>query len=239
MKRTQSNYFRFVRLRLRGYKIFGSFNDFRFNQERTLIIGANGTGKTIIVEALESLGASRSTQPFRVVNSHGVSSVAVVTEGDCELIKKYRSLIFLNRESLEYLVTQRQDPVIKNMVPDSARGEVASKTREFFQSILSFKEGKLYTYRDLNPHIMAAGEKICFGFAFVFAVREALKLDIPVVLDSPYAMLDEVLRKGVRNFLESQSCQQILLGHECEFTEEEKPKYILVHVEDHSHVMEY
>jgi len=240
MKVQAANYFRFVRLRLRGYKIFGSINDFKFNRGRTLIVGDNGVGKTTIIEALESLGPSmRGALPLRTANSQGVSSVAVITDGDCELIRRYRSLIFINPEFYRYIDVHRQGPVINNMVPYSARGEVVSKTRKFFKRIVSFKAGKFYMHRDLDPVTMAAGEKICFGFAFVFAVREALKLDVPVVLDSPYAMLDECLRKGLREFLKSQPCQQILLGHEREFKEEEKPKYILVYVEDYSHVMEY
>ena len=98
------------------------------------------------------------------------------------------------------------------MVPSSAQKRVASKTRKFFQSILSSKPWKIDAHRDLNVQVMAAGEKICFGYAFVFAVREALKLDVPVVLDSPYAILDDCLRKGLRDFLANQPCQQVLLG---------------------------
>ena len=232
----KDNYLRFVSLRLQDYKIFRGLNDFRFNSHQTLIIGDNGTGKTIIAEALENLGYPKRSQKTSTIKDRTGSSVAVITDGNSGLIKKYRSFIFLNQESVENLVAHRQDPKLKAMIPSSAQKVVASKTRRIFHGILPWK---IDVYRDLNVDVMAAGDKICFGYAFVFAVREALKLDVPVVLDSPYAMLDEGLRKGVRDFLADQPCQQILLGHECKFLKEERPKYILVNVEGYSHVMKF
>jgi len=239
MEDTRNNYLRFVSLRLRDYKVFGGLNDFRFNRHRTLIVGKGGTGKTIIAQALESLGPSRRIRETFTSGDHAVSYLTIITQGNCDLISKYRSLIFLNPESVGYLVTHRQGPRLKAMVPSSTRRAVASKTRTFFQKILSCKPWKIDSHRELNAQVMAGGERICLGYAFVFAVRAALKLDVPVVFDSPYAMVDEGLREGMRNFLKAQPCQQILLGHEREFSDGETPKYILVNAENYSHVMEY
>lgn len=233
------NYLRFVSLRLRDYKIFRGLNDFRFNQHQTFIVGKGGTGKTIIVKALENLGPPKREQGAFTMRDQAVSSLAIVTDGNCELIKKYRSFIFLSRESLENLAVYSQELKLENIVPNSMLRTVESRTQSIFQRILSFKPWKINLHSDYNVQVMAAGERICFSYAFVFAVREALELDVPVVFDSPYAMLDEELRKGMRNFLKTQPCQQILFGHECEFLDEEIPKYILVYVENHSHVMEY
>ena len=233
------NYLRFISLRLQDYKVFGGLNDLRFNRHRTLIVGDRGTGKTTIVEALENLGPPKRDQKTLTLKDQPGSSLAIVTEGNRELIKKYRSLIFINRESDRNLAMYGQEPELEGMVPNSARKTVASKTRSIFKRILYHKPGKIDSHRDLNPQIMAAGERICFGYALVFAVREVLKLDIPVIFDSPYAMLDKELRKGMRDFLKTQPCQQILLGHECEFLKEERPKYILVYTENYSHVRKY
>jgi len=239
MENSKNNYLRFISLSLKDYKVFGGLNDFQFNRHRTLIVGKGGTGKTIIAEALEYLGHPRNPRYNLPMKDHVTSSIAVITKGNCELIDRYRSLIFLNRDSAERLAAYDQEPIFKTLVPNSAWKSVMIETQKVFQKILSYKPWKIDLHRGLNVQVMAAGERICLGYAFIFAVREALKLDIPVVFDSPYAMLDMELRNGLRNFLKAQPCQQILLGHECEFSEVEIPKYILVYVEEHSHVMEF
>jgi len=233
------NYLRFLKLRLRDYKIFGGLNDLQFNQHQTFIVGKGGTGKTIIVKTIENLGSPKIEQGTFTMRDQAVSSLVIVTKGNCDLIKKYRSFIFLNRESFENLAIYSHELKSGNSVPNRIQREIESKTRSIFQRILSFKPWKINLHSDYNVQVMAAGERICLNYAFIFAVREALELDVPVVFDSPYAMLDEELRQGMRNFLKAQPCQQILFGHECEFLDEEIPKYILVYVENHSHVMEY
>ena len=76
---------------------------------------------------------------------------------------------------------------------------------------------------------MSAGERVCLGYAFAFAVRKVLNLGLPIVFDSPYSVLDARLRKGVQTFLKKQVCQQILLGREIELREEGKSHYRLNH----------
>ena len=76
---------------------------------------------------------------------------------------------------------------------------------------------------------MTAGERICLGYAYAFAVRKVLNIDLPVVFDAPYASLDSELRQRVSAFLKKQSCQQIILGCDYEFYEEGKPHYKLKH----------
>jgi len=134
---------------------------------------------------------------------------------------------------------QGREDGLKHFLKDSELKTARREARVIFHTIIYRKPWKTELYRDLNPVIMAAGEKACFGYSLIFALRKILKLDIPIVLDSPYGMLDQELRIGLRDFLKTQPCQQILLGHGSEFVEEGKPKYILVFAEDYSHVMEY
>jgi len=237
MQNSQKNFLRFICLRFRDYKVFGGVNDFWFNRHRTFIAGNGGTGKTIIADALEYLGPPKKGPRVFSMTDQPVSRVAVITKGNCELINKYREFIFLNTESAERLAEYRQESNLKAMVTNQTWEVAENKTLINFQRILSRKSGKINVYRNLNPHLMSAGERICLGYAFVFAFRRALKLDVPVVFDSPYAMLDAELREGVSNFLKAQLCQQILIGHEREFLEEESPHYILVYVENYSHVL--
>jgi ABC-type glutathione transport system ATPase component len=239
MKHTQNNYFRFVSLRLRDYKMFRGVNDFSFSRRRTLILGKNGIGKTTISGVLECLGASQySKLPFNSGDKI-TSYVAVVTEGNCELVKKYRDIMFINGESPDMWIGRIRRSKFKDLFVNRTWGAVERNARLIFKEIIANKPGKADLCREIDTSLMAGGERVCFGYALVFALRRMLKLDIPIVLDAPYARLDCELRMGLSNFLKAQPYQQILLGYESEFAEEEKPKYILVYAEDHSHVMEY
>jgi hypothetical protein len=239
MRNIRDNHFCFIRLRFRDYKIFGGINDFRFNRYKTLIVGKGGTGKTTIAETLNYLGHAKDPHRKLLRQDHAVSSIAVVTEGNCDLANKYRHLILINSDYAGFLANYNQPDYLRRIVPRGMWSTFAFERQKVFHKILSYKKCKIDLSREFNPQVMARGEKVCFGYACFFAIRNTLKLDIPVVLDSPYAMLDEELRKGFRKFLDTQSCQQILLGNECEFSKEEIPKYILVYVEERSHVMEF
>jgi len=235
MQEIQSNSVRFLKLQLKNYGIFLGSNKINFDRRRTLIVGMNGTGKTTIVNALANLGPATGVKPNHQA-MHSEMSVEVVTEGNRNLITKYGSLIFLysefpelnmpdNENSLTYVFDQHQLKAIKN----EAKG--------IFQSVLSRNSGKMEANKDLNHNTMAAGEKVCLSYAYAFAVRKILTLDLPVVFDSPYARLDKWLGQGVCAFLREQPYQQIILGHKAEFEEEEKPHYILEYADGYSRVV--
>jgi MinD-like ATPase involved in chromosome partitioning or flagellar assembly len=239
MDNDKGSYLRFIGLRLNDYRAFGGVNDLWFNRYRTIIVGKGGTGKTVITEALEHLGGPAVAEQPLTLYGRSASSVVVVTEGNCGLIDRYRSFILLNDRSAERLTAYRHDHKFKSIVPDGLRNAIENQARTNFEAMLRYKPWKVGMHRDLNVQVMAAGEKTCLCYAFVFAVREALKLDVPIVIDSPYSRLDQELRNGVRSFLKTQPCQQILLGHECEFIKEDHPKYILIYVDKYSKVMEF
>ena len=58
---------------------------------------------------------------------------------------------------------------------------------------------------------MATGERVCYFYSFVFAIRKVFNLDIPIILDNPFGLLDPYLRDAVESFLKAQQYQQILL----------------------------
>jgi ABC-type thiamine transport system ATPase subunit len=215
----QSNSVRFVKLHLRNYGIFLGSNDLNFDRHRTLIVGMNGTGKTTIVNALAQLGSVKGVKAH-IRTKHSEMSVEVVTEGNRKLVNEYNSLIFLSEELREL------------PIPDQAA--VRTEAWETLQTMLHRKYWNIDTYKDFTPPTMAAGERVCFGYAYAFAVRKVLNLDLPVVLDSPYARLDSDLRQRVSAFLKDQPCQQILLGGESEFNEKDKPHYVLDYTKDYS-----
>lgn len=240
MQNSQDNYLRFVSLKLKDYKIFRGVNEFRFNRHRTLIVGMGGVGKTIIADVLEYLGHPPKREEERLINREcNLASVAVITEGDAGLLNRYRSLMFIDCEDAQWWAMDNKKFQSRNRISNKTWKEVTRRARVIFNKIISDKPWKINLHRDLNAGVMAADEKICLGYAFIFALRATLKLDIPIVFDSPFGRLDEYLRKGLSDFLKAQPCQQILLGCEREFSKEESPAYAIVHAENYSHVMEY
>jgi len=219
------NYVRFVKLHLKNYGIFLGSNELNFDRHRTLIVGGGGSGKTLIANALAKLGPVKGIKAHFNAD-HPEMSVEVVTKGNRNLVNKYGSVIFLSCEFTELPTFNLETPFAG--IFSHKNGEVVmTEARTIFHALLSRKPMKNEIYKNLNPVTMAAGERVCLGYAYSFAIRKVMNLDLPVVLDSPYSRLDPELRHGVRAFLKEQPCQQILLGGDYEFKEEDKPHYIL------------
>lgn len=227
-----SNSVRFVKLHLRNYGIFLGSNELNFDRHRTLILGRCGTGKTTIVNALAHLGPAQGVK-VHIHAKHPEMSVEVVTKGNRKLVNEYSSVIFLSCEFTELPMFNQKAPFTAILDHQNLEA-VRTEAREIFQTVLHRKPWKLEPHKDLIPRTMAAGERVCLGYAFAFAIRKVLNLDLPVVLDSPYGRLDSEKRQAVRAFLKDQPCQQILLGSELEFDEEDKPHYVLDYTKGYS-----
>ena len=225
----------FIKLHLRNYGVFLGSNELNFDRHQTFILGRSGTGKTTIVNALAQLGPAQGVK----ANSHALNpemSVEVVTKGNRKLVNEYGSVIFLSCESTE-LPMFNMDAPSTGILSRQNWEAVRDGAREIFRTMLHRKPWKIEPHKDLSPGTMAAGERVCLGYAYAFAVRKVLSLDLPVVLDSPYSRLDSQLRHAVRAFLQEQPYQQILLGVESEFDEEGKLDYVLDYINDYSVVI--
>ncbi len=62
-QKLQINSLRFEKLSMQNYGVFQGSNEFVFNNQRTVIMGANGTGKTTIFNALANLGPAPGVEP--------------------------------------------------------------------------------------------------------------------------------------------------------------------------------
>ena len=232
MTKTMSNSVRFVKIHLVDYGIFRGANTIEFKQHQTLIYGKSGTGKTTIANALAHLvGPAPGVNPHILGDSLKMS-VEVETTGNRELVKKYADIIFLGSE-----VIDNQEAIFECTGTNQNREDINDEAKSIFRALLPDKPCKLEMHDDLNYNIMAAGEKICLGYAFAFAARKVLNLDIPSVFDSPYGMLDIELRDGVCAFLKKQSCQQIMLCSEREFSKEDKTHFTLNYINNSSQVI--
>ena len=231
MTKTISNSVRFVQIRLRDYGIFRGANKIEFKQHQTLICGKSGTGKTTIANALAHLGPAPGVNPHSLADSLKMS-VEVETIGNRELVKKYANIIFRGSEAID-----NQEAIFESIGSNQHREEIKDEARSIFPALLSEKPWKIKIHDDLNYNIMAASEKICLSYAFAFATRKVLSLDIPCVFDSPYGMLDIELRNGVCAFLKKQSCQQIMFCSENEFGKEDKAHFTLNYTNNSSQVI--
>lgn len=225
MQATVLNSVRFIKLYLRNYGVFLGSNEIDFDRYCTLIIGNSGTGKTTIVNALANLGPATGIKPhFQAKNPE--MSVDIVTEGNRNLVKEYSRLIFLDEKSIYSPMFNNEDPLIDILNYQQLKA-VKDEGREIFQTMLSRKTWKIEAHKDLNPNTMTAGERICFGYAYSFAVRKILNLDLPAVLDTPFGRLDLQLKQAVCTFPKDQPCQQIMFLGGYEFDEHDKPDYTL------------
>jgi len=237
MTKTMSNSVHFVKIRLIDYGIFRGANTIEFKQHQTLICGKGGTGKTTIANVLAHLGPVPGVDPYILADPLKMS-VEVETTGNRDLIKQYADIIFLGCNlGCKNNLIDNQEAIFESIGSNQHREEIKDEARSIFHALLSEKPWKIKIDDDLNYNIMAAGEKLCLGYAFAFAARKALNLDIPFVFDSPYGMLDTWLRDGVCAFLKKQSCQQIMLGRENEFGKEDKAHFTLNYTNNFSQVI--
>ena len=227
MQDIQYGFVRLEKIILHNYGIFKGTHDFVLEPHRTIIQGDSGTGKTTIVNALAKLGPV----PGVMTNISAKSSemfVKVITKGDRSLVQKFKSIIFVSDECSRFF----PDALLKLQegFTNSQKAMIRNETKHIFSTLLKDKPCKLEIYKNLDPSVlnsMALGEKVCYYYASVFAIRKVLGLDLPIVFDGPYACFDLPLRQGVRAFLEKQECQQILFGSEVELQEDGEPNYIL------------
>jgi ABC-type glutathione transport system ATPase component len=214
MKESAHNAVRFERLQLQNYGVFAGVHDFVFNPGRTVIVGRSGSGKTTLCNALACLGAARGVLAYEPAITAGMS-VTVTTSGNRGLIRKYRRLIFLRDRDMATC----RDPADIFMAPldSQCRAVCQKEAAGIFAEILQGDPYKVAEHGTFDPSRMAFGDRVCLFLAFAIAARKASRFDLPLVLESPFVVLDSCLRVQVDAFLRHQQCQQIFIlsPHEC------------------------
>ncbi|MBF0595816.1 MAG: hypothetical protein HQL22_12740 [Candidatus Omnitrophica bacterium] len=215
-----ANSVRFKRMLLKDYGVFTGFNELRF-QQHTIIAGSCGTGKTILAKALSALGPATGVKS----NAHSVDTkidVVVETDGKRDYIDKYRDLIFIDGESID------QGSVFFSIVNNQDLATVTEVAQKLFGQLSS---RKIDLQRELVSASLPGCERVCLVFAYLFAVREKLAIDLPLVLDAPFGRLDDEHKSKVVAFLKQQTIQQIWLCQERDLVKGCVPDYVLDHNE--------
>jgi len=217
---TPSNSIRFVKLHLHNYGAFLGSHDFLFDQHRTFIVGPYGTGKTTLMSALVHLGPAPEATPSFGTDPSGMS-VRVSTWGDRSLLKRYHGIVFLYEGPYTNEVLRNHEAMLADIRNKQHRKMIIDEAWDSFQALMPWKV-EVNKYKDLDPVLLPASEKVCFAYAFAFAVRKVLDLDLPAVFDTPYDYLDPEKKSLVKAFLRKQPYQQILLVRENQFAEKDE-----------------
>ena len=181
-----ASYCRFSRLAMRDYGVFRGFNELRFTPGLNVILGSNGTGKTTVLQAL----ANPDSPPARCAH-RGIPdpkmSVEVETDGNPELLHRHRDLVFLNEDSF---VQIRQEVPEWLRTGDPERLEQDAK-RIYLQWV-PYRQSPLgrYTLREVLWKGFGMGDITLASLAYMFAARNQLGLDLPLVMERPFGMLD-------------------------------------------------
>ena len=166
-----------------------------------------GAGKTTILEALENCGSSPTRRPHLGIPDPKMS-LEVETLGNPELLRRHRDLVFLNEDSFVHL---------RREVPEWLRSDDPARLEEDAKRIylqwLPYRESPLgrYTLREVLWKGFGMGDIMMASLAYVFAARNQLGLDLPLVMERPFGMLDCYHGEKLASYISQLPNQVILL----------------------------
>jgi energy-coupling factor transporter ATP-binding protein EcfA2 len=227
---------RFTRLMMQDYGVFRGFNELSFTPGLNVIHGDNGSGKTTILKSLAILGPDP-----RIAAHHGVPSpsmsVEVETEGNPELLDRYRDLIFLD-ENFYDQTAEKLPAWLRAFGPDRLEEEA----KRIYVEWIPYMESPLrrYTLREVVWKGFPAGERLLASLSYVFAVRNRLGLDLPLVMERPWNSCDHRYESRLAYYVSQMKDQVILLLLDdiyiSTFTDYSTPTHWLLPYPDHSRI---
>lgn len=195
--------FEFNSIKIKDHKIFCGENIINFNENITLIVGENGTGKTTIFNALKyAIDANN--------NALYDNEITLEYSGNTSDIIQYIDIMFIS--DVEILSLEQDDTAINRCLDKNDKDRFHEITKTYFKNICSYKTSEIKSYPDLDPSYMAMGTRICLAYSKLFAIRDVMQLNLPLILDSLMGPLDLLLRDGLIDFLSCNNYQKIILA---------------------------
>jgi energy-coupling factor transporter ATP-binding protein EcfA2 len=188
---------RFLSLQVRDYGPFAGSHEWQFGPHQTVIVGGSGSGLTTIARALADLGPSPSVEAHLGTEDARLH-VETITEGDRDLLRKYHDLVLIACDEPPLVGEQ----VLVGLVPGPALHAIQEAAEPIFRSCFPYPRPPLS-----EPSRLSAGEWLVLGYATALAARQVLALDLPLILDRPFAMLDKLVGQAVRQMLKAHPCQ--------------------------------
>lgn len=202
-------YCRFTRVVMNDYGCFRGLNVITFAPGQNYVIAPNGSGKTTIARTLAILG----TSPDRLGHV-GVPSprpyVDVAVDGNPQLIEKFRNLIFITEENSRL-------PFQSDFFTGLDRAKLEQEAQRIYLEFFPYRKHALVGRRLdelISARSFGTGEVMMARYAYVFAARYLLEVELPLVLDSPFSSLDLLHRRELSRLLDGLSCQVIVMATE-------------------------
>jgi hypothetical protein len=209
-----SGYCRFSRLAMRDYGVFRGFNELHFTPGLNVILGHNGSGKTTMLEALANPDSPPAPRAHLGMPNPRIS-VDVDTLGNPDLLRRHRDLVFLD----EYWCSaaQRDSRAWRN---SALADQLADEAKDIFLQFVPYRESALKqrNMKDVLVRGFGAGETQLAALSYAFAARNALDLDLPLVMERPFSMLDCHHGEKLASYISQLPNQVILLMTESELS---------------------
>ena len=186
-----------------------NFNGHRsliLSKKRTIFAGGPESGNDKIFKALLNSCSQKNFKENEELRPEE-RAVRIKFEGDQELIKNFNSIVFFDGEINELSIFDKLFRLFNHELKES----LDSEAKTIFNALLKNKPHKRKFHSDLEPSLMATGEKTCLKYAYVFAIRKVLHLSLPFVAKAPFASLDHELQSSLKEFFDDFREQQILL----------------------------
>jgi len=221
-------------------------NSQRSNVKVQIFLSKFETNQKMMVER-EWIYVKKNKKPLFESESVGAKELVKSVWTDCDydslkdsiLPKKLVPFFFLNEELGKTTITfENILPVLKELSeknPDELKKIISEKILVFWKKIGKYSQKPVVKFDDQDQiqliynnnscwNSLASGDQRVLIYALLASLKSVLKLNFPLIIDSPFSRLDELKRTNIANSIEEHfiNGQMILFGTDLEFDQIDK-----------------